>query len=311
MNSSCYVTILEPMVSKLDLKGNELMIFALVHGFTQDGVQWFSGGLSYVAKWSNVTKKSACTILNKLVKKNLLKKSERTEKGIKYCKYQSRYFEVLKEINSRLAMEKTSMGHGKNFHGAMEKTSTNIDNIDNNRDNNKESKTNVLPKKGFSLKDVDSEKLKTLKEKDALKLIDKIKQSCLSVKEDDIFIQCWKLYERKGSKAQSLKNWEKLTSEEHQAILKHIPFYNRSRPDKKHRKDFQSYINLKTFNDVVIYENRTLYDPELMKKQNSITEESSLVGYQDQFTDDTRPHLFERSDGMHWHKFLRKWTFEV
>lgn len=177
-----------------------------------------------------------------------------------------------------------------------------------NKEIKKESKANALPKKRISLKEVDFE---NLNKSDAQKIIKKIKEECLSSKEDDLFNQCWKLYERKGSKSLSLKKWEKLTSEEHKAILKHIPYYNQSRPDKKHRKDFQSYINLKTFEDVVIFENRTLYDPELFKKETSKVDNSSLDDYQDEYTDDTRPHLIERPDGKHWHKELRKWTYEI
>ena len=43
-----YITILDFMVSCLGLKGNELIIFALIYGFSQDNVSDFHGSLTYI-----------------------------------------------------------------------------------------------------------------------------------------------------------------------------------------------------------------------------------------------------------------------
>lgn len=37
IRDSNFITILAPMITKLKLKGNELLVFALIHGFSQDG----------------------------------------------------------------------------------------------------------------------------------------------------------------------------------------------------------------------------------------------------------------------------------
>lgn len=48
MKETDYITILSPMVSKLKLSGNNLIIFALIHGFSKDGEHSFNGSLEYI-----------------------------------------------------------------------------------------------------------------------------------------------------------------------------------------------------------------------------------------------------------------------
>ena len=51
-----YITILAPMITKLKLKGNELLIFSLIHGFSQDGETSFKGSISYLQQWTGLDK---------------------------------------------------------------------------------------------------------------------------------------------------------------------------------------------------------------------------------------------------------------
>ena len=79
----------------------------------------------------------------------------------------------------------------------------------------------------------------------------------------EYFEDLWLLYERKGSKAHSKKEFAKLTEEEVLLMAKHIPAYIQSRPERQYRQDFERYIKHKTFNSVVYSkQNEVLYDPE-------------------------------------------------
>ena len=46
------------MITDLDLKGNELLVYSVIYGFSQDGAGEFSGSIEYLQKWTNATKKT-------------------------------------------------------------------------------------------------------------------------------------------------------------------------------------------------------------------------------------------------------------
>ena len=122
-----YLVIQGWMVTVLGRKGNELLIYALIYGFSQTSDQWFTGTLRYIAEWTNSTVRGVQKALGALIEKGLLEKTESEEKGVKSCRYR--------------AWNKTFDGHGTKFtgvwnkvHGGMEQSSPN--NIDNNIYNN-------------------------------------------------------------------------------------------------------------------------------------------------------------------------------
>jgi len=61
-----YITIQGWMVTALKLKGSELQLFALIHGFCQDGKSRFSGSISYIETWLNASRPTAIAALNRL-----------------------------------------------------------------------------------------------------------------------------------------------------------------------------------------------------------------------------------------------------
>lgn len=79
---------------------------------------------------------------------------------------------------------------------------------------------------------------------------------------DLLFEECWKLYNRKGSKVNSKTYWNKLTIEEMKLAKSHIQAYVQSVSDKKYQKDFQRYLRDKIFKDVVYKGNMIIFDPE-------------------------------------------------
>lgn len=83
MKDTNYVTMMGYMRTKYNLKGAELITFALIHGYTQNGEDWFTGSISEIQEWTGTSKRNVISILQSLVAKGLLIKSYReTEKGM-------------------------------------------------------------------------------------------------------------------------------------------------------------------------------------------------------------------------------------
>lgn len=82
-----YITIQAFMTKDLELSGNELVAYALIYGFSQDGESCFKGSLSYVSEWLNCSRATACSVLNKLADDGFLEKKEKIINGVKLCDY--------------------------------------------------------------------------------------------------------------------------------------------------------------------------------------------------------------------------------
>ena len=80
-----YITIQGWMINELDLSGNDLIVYAIIYGFTQDEESIFKGSREYLAKWCNSTTRGIQKNLNRLLERNLIIKEE-SEFG-KSCKY--------------------------------------------------------------------------------------------------------------------------------------------------------------------------------------------------------------------------------
>lgn len=69
-----FIAIQGWMRTKLNLKGNELLIYALIYGFSQDGESRFKGSRKYIADWCGCSLNTVDRTLNSLVDKGLLAK---------------------------------------------------------------------------------------------------------------------------------------------------------------------------------------------------------------------------------------------
>lgn len=87
-----YINIQSFMVKDLKLKGNELLIYAIIYGFSQADDTSFTGGLQYLADWTNSTKQGVIKNLKSLADKGYIVKSEKYVNGIKFCEYRSTLF---------------------------------------------------------------------------------------------------------------------------------------------------------------------------------------------------------------------------
>lgn len=86
-----YITIQGWMITKLNLSGNELITFALIFGFSQDGNSEFTGSLSYLCSWLNCSKPTAIRSLKELMKKGLIVKTEHKMAGMTFYRYKVQF----------------------------------------------------------------------------------------------------------------------------------------------------------------------------------------------------------------------------
>ena len=75
------------MREDLDLKGNELLVYALIHGFSQEAQGCFFGSLEYISRACGCARNTTISTLKNLVEKGLLRKREFTENNVKVCQY--------------------------------------------------------------------------------------------------------------------------------------------------------------------------------------------------------------------------------
>lgn len=129
-----YIVIQGWMVNKLRLSGNELIVYAVIYGFSQDGESKFDGSRQYLADCCNCSIRSIQNILNSLVEKELITKYEEEVNRVKVCKYVANF----------TPREKIAQGSEKIAHNNT---------IYNNINNNILSKDNIASKDSTTIND--------------------------------------------------------------------------------------------------------------------------------------------------------------
>lgn len=87
MKENTYIVIQSWMVTDLKLSGNDLLVYAIIYGFSQDGESRFTGSLQYLADWCNATKAGIQKNLKNLIDAGLIEKYETFKNSIKFCEY--------------------------------------------------------------------------------------------------------------------------------------------------------------------------------------------------------------------------------
>lgn len=128
MKDSDYITVFAPMVSKLNLSGNNLIIFALIHGFTKDGKHEFTGSIDYISKWTNISKQSVISILKSLTEYGFINKRVDIINGVKFCSYTTNYEDLITSQKTLPPIKKAKKD--------SQKTLPNIDKEDKDTINN-------------------------------------------------------------------------------------------------------------------------------------------------------------------------------
>ena len=118
MENTDFLNIQGWMINELNLKGNELIIYALIYGFTKDGVSEFIGSRQYMADWTNSSVRSVQNVVNSLVNKGMIEKNNHINK------YGSLETSGYKAINvPKLSSKKNSLVE-KKVHEGSEKSSS-------------------------------------------------------------------------------------------------------------------------------------------------------------------------------------------
>ena len=146
-----YIVIQDWMISDLQLRGNELLTYALIYGFSQDGESEFKGSLKYISKFLGVSKSTAQRNLENLVNRGVIEKRVEEISGVKFNRY------IVHE-KAEPPIVKTSTGCSQNGYGGVVKmgtgcsqngyggvvkmgtNNTNIYNTNNNASNNTKDK---------------------------------------------------------------------------------------------------------------------------------------------------------------------------
>lgn len=87
MKDSSFFVVQGWMVNCLKLKSNELLIFAIIYGFSKDNQGKFDGSLKYLSEASGISKNTVINSLNSLVEKEFIIKENITINNITFCKY--------------------------------------------------------------------------------------------------------------------------------------------------------------------------------------------------------------------------------
>lgn len=87
VNRENYIALQGWMLTDLKLKGNELIIYACIYGFSQAENQVFNGSLKYLADWTNSTKQGVMKCLKSLEEKGFIVKKDNYINGVKFCEY--------------------------------------------------------------------------------------------------------------------------------------------------------------------------------------------------------------------------------
>lgn len=131
VNDENYINIMGWMVNKLHLKGNELLIYAIIYGFSQAEQQTFSGSLQYLADWTNSTKQGVMKNLKSLLDKGLIEKKDININGVKFCEYCTTELQGVYNKVYRGVQQSLTGGVQQSLHNNI-----NIDNTNNNINNN-------------------------------------------------------------------------------------------------------------------------------------------------------------------------------
>lgn len=179
MEKEYYIHIQWWMAQRLKLSGNELLTYAIVYGFSQDGESAFLGSSKYVSYALRVSRPTAIKALDSLTSKGLIIKTQEKINDVVFNRYKAN-LQVINDFD-RPYKESLQGGSKESLQGGYKETlHSNKYKELNNKELNKESKKeesnntknqqveneelNHLKKEIEQLK-AENEKLKTKKEK--------------------------------------------------------------------------------------------------------------------------------------------------
>lgn len=130
--------VIDAYMLQLGLKGNELLIYALIAGFCQDGVSECWTSQETMAEWcGGISTRAVRDILQNLITKKLITKKECLNKDVKYS---YKVVEIVPELSSNeqevfSTQQELSSGGDRNFLPVVPELSSGNNKIDNIYDN--------------------------------------------------------------------------------------------------------------------------------------------------------------------------------
>ena len=130
--------VIDAYMLQLGLKGNELLIYALIAGFCQDGVSECWTSQETMAEWcGGISTRAVRDILQNLITKKLITKKECLNKNVKYS---YKVVEIVPELSSNeqevfSTQQELSSGGDRNFFPVVQELSSGNNKIDNIYDN--------------------------------------------------------------------------------------------------------------------------------------------------------------------------------
>ena len=233
VKENSFITIQAFMVNDLQLKGNELLIYAIIHGFSQDGESEFTGSLQYLADWTNSTKQGVIKALKSLMEKQLILKNETFQNNLKFCTYKVSQYEtkfngVVNKVEQ--GSKQSLMEYETKFNGGIKQSLPN--NITDKIDNTITDKKDIKHKLGTYFNVL-------LSDKELQKLVDELG----SEKTGAVIANFSELKEMKGYKYKSdylaIKKWGIRAYEENQA-----PKRQSSQKNNFNKSDLDDKISL-------------------------------------------------------------------
>ncbi len=133
-----YILIQGWMITGMKLKGNDLLLFALIYGFCQDKETQFKGTLKYMCGALNCSKPTVIKSLNSLQTLGVIIKVTQRRNNVSFCKYNVNFTKIENFTGSK---ESLQGGSKESLQGGSKESlpyNTIIDNtiIDNTKEKN-------------------------------------------------------------------------------------------------------------------------------------------------------------------------------
>lgn len=89
VKDTSYFTIQGWMLNQLRLKGNQLHVFAIIHGFSHSEENEYKGSLQYLCEFTGASRSTVMRSLSELQELGFINKREVYENGVKFNRYKS------------------------------------------------------------------------------------------------------------------------------------------------------------------------------------------------------------------------------
>lgn len=119
-----------------------------------------------------------------------------------------------------------------------------------------------------------------------------------AVKDEYTFERAWNLYDKKvGCKAKLEKKWNSMSKKDRKAAIEYIPLYVIATEDKKYRKNFQTFLNQRGWEDELI--GATPPPAAVNENPSEISQLIAKTKVEQQITEEDKNHAFrQRIYGM-------------